>query len=201
MQLTRSAYTSIEDMPLRNFVKAITTNDMDWLICDKKWYLPKPNLENVWEQLFQQYIERTKDPKSNKIFQLVRDITVIGNYINLSSQAIIVISKAQNLEALEGIKTALRSMLLVRCQFTKETIDQDIKTCISGIKKMRLRLGELNREYEELHKDEKQKVVEADFTDNIVRLEKIHGVSIDYKKISVSKYISYLAEAKNEKNG
>lgn len=202
MQLTRSAYTSIEDMPLRNFVKAITTNDMDWLICDNKWYLPKPNLENVWEQLFQQYIERTKDPKSNKIFQLVRDITVIGNYINISNQAISHLSTCRTLTGMDGIKDALRSMLLVRCQFTEETLLNDIKICLSAVKRLKIKHADLTAEYKQLQGREQQKVSETDFTEQIVSLEKIHGISIDYRNISVSKYISYIDEAKREqKNG
>ncbi len=49
---------------------------------------------------------------------------------------------------------------------------------------------------------EAEKVSETDFTQQIVSLEKIHGISIDYRKIAVSKYISDIEEAKkDQQNG
>lgn len=200
--LYRSAYTSIEDMPLRNFVKTVTTNDLTWLLSDNKWYLPKPDLKSNWETVFNEYIERMKDPKSQRVFQLVRDITITANYINIANQAIQLLYASTDENDFKEVKKTLNAILMTRCKFNNDSLLKDIKICVSAIKRLVIRHRELSEEYHGLQVSEAEKVSETDFTQQIVSLEKIHGISIDYRKISVSKYISYIEEAKkDQQNG
>lgn len=194
----RSVYSSLEDMPLRNFVKAVTSSNLNWLLSDSKWYLPKPDLKTYWELIFNQYIERMKDPKSQRIFQLVRDITVIANYINIANQAISIIASSSKEAEFKEVKSTLNSILMTRCKFADDTLLNDIKICISALKRLTIKHKELTEEYKGLQQSESEKISETDFTEQIVSLEKIHGISIDYRNISVSKYISYIDEAKKE---
>lgn len=197
----RKAYTSIEDLPLKNFVKTITTDNLNHLLADNRVYLPKPNLNKIWEDIFNQYIERSEDQKSKHVFNLIKNIHLIGNYMNISSQAINFLSNVPDVSKFKDTHAVLRSILQVRCKFDNDTFAFDLKTCLGSFKRLKLKYDELLTEYNQMQSNEKEKVSEADFTEQIVRLEKIHKISIDDSKISVSKYISYVKQAQEADNG
>lgn len=197
--IKRKTYNNCDDLPMYNFIKVLTTDNFKWLLCDKDWWLLKPDMEEVWERLFMDYTERINDPSTERIRVMIKRITLLQFNINNCEVAIDLLTRVSNLEVYQPTIDALKSTLGVYGAFTEATLEKDLKACMGKVKAMRMQLKNEQSNYRELSKDEEQKASEADFTAQIVVLEKYFGIPIDLRKISVAKYISYLSTIKAEK--
>lgn len=189
--LYKRTYSNCDNLPLYNFIKTLTTNDLDYLIIPKSIGL-KPNLALVWENIFTDYSDRMEDKQSRKVFLMMKEIKSLENAINLSNNCIQLLLKVNNLDKFKPTIEALKSTLQVYAQFTNETIAKDLKTCMSKIKMLRSKHSQLIKEYNSMVDNSDRKATEKDFIDQIVILEESMGVPIDPKNISTAKYISYI---------
>lgn len=197
--LKRKTYHNCDDLPLWNFIKLLTTDDLKYLLSDKDWYRMLPDLEDVWERIFMDYTERLNDPSTERTRVLIKRINLLESHITICETSIDLLTRVEDLDKYQPTILTLRSLLGVYAPFTSETLPKDLKTCIGKVKLMRMQYKQELSTYRELSKDDEKKASEADFTAQIVALEKYMGIPIDSRNISVAKYISYLSAIKAEK--
>ena len=76
-------YTSIEDLPIRNWFKIQSTNDLQWLRVDTRVALSKKELKAlplIWELIFDEFIDTFGiSDEFRQILELQREIMMLKN--------------------------------------------------------------------------------------------------------------------------
>lgn len=183
-------------MPLYNFIKVLTTDNLKWLLSDKDGWRLKPDLDEVWERIFMDYTERKKDPNSQQTFEIIKTIRTLEYKIKIAKASIELLAKVDDLSEFKPTISALKSETNYYGAFTKQSLAKDLKQCLARLKLMIARHSEAYEEYKSISQDDQAKAKESDFTEQIVVLEQTFGFFIETRKISVAKYISYLSDYK-----
>lgn len=195
----RKTYNSCSELPLYNFIKIVCKDDLTWLYAEKKSLLNKNvDLQPVWDQIFSEYCELAKNPKSKQVFELVKELTLLDSKIKLVKNIV----EFLRVEINDDLITILKSMGFLY-KFQPNTIEKDLNLTLSSAKRFEIRKKEAEQDYKALQTDEKN-ATEKDFEFLIAQISRFMQFKIDKKTTSVSEYLNYLESfniANTSKNG
>lgn len=188
---TRKTYTNCSDLPLFNFIKILTKGDLNQLLSDKDGWRLKPNLEQIWDDIFMEYTELSQDRQGSHIFGLIKDLQVLKSKIDLIQLCIDVLSKTTNLSDKKPTIDTLKKLAGVYFQFTEATIVNDLKNTANSAKRFVIQHEEILKEYRSLATVEQSKATEMDYMEEIALIKSHENVSFDIRTTSVIEYIAY----------
>lgn len=201
----RKTYTSCNDLPLHNFIKIVVYGDLSYLYAEPAKFIHRQaDLAAIWEVIFNEYNELTNNTNSRHIFELIKDITVLGNRIQLIEDCINLLESVKSVSEYQPTIDILHSFGCGHIIINDETRYKNLPRCRTICKRFIIELNQKESEYQILNKDEDNKVTEQDFYQMIAVVSKfMNGKDIDLHKTTVSLYISYinLMKANIEANG
>lgn len=189
-------YTSCEDLPLFNWIKLLTTGKLVFLHAEsKKTWHKVPDLSEVWESIFNEYTELSKDESSNHVLSMIKNITVINNKLDIIQACVNLLAQSVDIDQLQPTIQVLKDFGF-RYSYSKETLQQDLKRTVSSAKTLIIQRSQFEKDYEKFS-EKQEKATEKDYYMLIAQLEKFRGVAIDIKKTNVLSYISYVEQYNN----
>lgn len=202
---TRPTYTSCDDLPLANFIKIVCTGELSHLYSEPARFIHRnAPLADIWERIFNEYNELTNNTQSKHIFNLIKEITVLGNRINIVNDCVRLLSEVRDISEYQPMIDILNGYGCSHIVITNENRATTLPRCITVCKRFLQQLNATEGEYTELSKDDGKKVTPQDFYSMIAVISRfMNGKDIDLHKTTVSLYISYinLMKANPENNG
>jgi len=196
MLIPRKHYTSCEDLPLYNWIKLITSDDLKYLWSERKkgWH-KETDLKHVWESIFEEYTTLTNDKSSNHVLSMVRNITVINNKLEIIQACVNLLSVSIDLDAMAPTIQVLKDFGF-RFKYSKETLHEDLKRTVSSAKTLIIQRSQLEKEYQTFS-DKNEKASEKDYYNMVTQLSRFIHSEIDIRKTTVMSYISYVEQYNN----
>lgn len=175
-------YKDCHDLPLYNFLKIISENDLTYLVISGS--PPEKTLVDLWEVIFNEYSDLFKDKQKEYVIEVIKEITVYNLNLDLIERIVNVMVDNPS-EHLAGI---LRSMGFI-FDFNPEDQDKYIKELnltISKAKSLLFKLENAKKELQSLQVDTDKK---TNYDSVLVTLGKYQGYRIDPKTTPVSEYV------------
>lgn len=177
-------YTSCTELPLYNFIKILVHADYSYLI--KKNGIIKANPEDVWSDIFSEYITLANDSQQNYLLSLLKDITVLSNKITIIQS--IVDQLAINYH--KDLADQLRAFGF-RYKYDPSDEDQyfkDLRLTVTQSKSMALKIEQRKTELDKLN-NSGNKVTESEYDNLLFELGKFQGFPFRAKENTVSQFI------------
>jgi len=186
--LYRKTYANCSELPLLNFIKCLTKDDLNQLLSDKDGWRLKPDLQAVWDDIFMEYTELSQDQQGTHIFELIKEIQVLRNKINLIQECINLLSRVEDVTPFKITIDTLKKLAGVFLPFTNETIAQDLVTTANKAKSYVIQYETVLQEYQSIAKVEQAKATEMDYMEELAIMRE--HFQFDSRKISTMEYIA-----------
>lgn len=189
-----SVYNSIHNLPLHNFIEIAVTNDLKGLVIEGN----PDNLDEVWENIFNEYSEAVQDGSVSNALRLAIQISFLTNRLSQIQQAVSYL----NIRRCDAIIECLKNDYGFRLQYID--LRKDLERTIVLCKSDEVKLAKAIKEYESLTEKTEQSVSRSDFTSNLVSLSKYLGFMPNKMSITVGEYVEMLKDFKRNntpKNG
>jgi len=201
----RPTYTSCDDLPLANFIKIVCTGELVHLYSEPSRFIHRnAPLADIWEHIFNEYNELTNNTQSKHVFNLIKEITVLGNRIGIVNDCVNLLRSVDDVANYPDCISILNSYGCSHITITNENRHTQLDRCITVCKRYIADLNKVETEYNTISNDDQKKVTPQDFYSMIAVVSKfMGGKDIDLHKTTVSLYISYinLMKANTEQNG
>lgn len=175
-------YKSCAEITLYLFGKIIESGDLS--LIDKKGKGKDAERSFHWNNIFNEYLELSKNENQHHILELMKYVSFMKIKIDLIYKCIQSISKNYNKELVDQLKK-----LGIRTKINRVTSHEDIRKVLTEVKKINISLKEKEKELENLTKNENK---EKGFENILVDLSKFQGYRLDDKEISVKEFCSIL---------
>lgn len=175
-------YKDCHDLPLYNFLKIISENDLTYLVISG--IPPEKTLVDLWEVIFNEYSDLFKDKQKEYVIEVIKEITVYNLNLDLIERIVNVMVNNPS-EHLAGI---LRSMGFV-FDFDPEDQEKYIKELNLTISKAKSLLFKLENAKKELQSLQVNTDKKTNYDAVLVTLGKYQGYRIDPKTTPVSEYV------------
>lgn len=198
MRIYRKTYTNCSELPLFNFIRILTRNDLKQLYSDKDNLLLRPDLKAIWDGIFMEYTELSQDKQGTHIFHLIRELTVLKAKLDLIQLCIDTLGRCTDLTVMQPTIKTLKQLSGVTYPFTAKNLLKDLEMTAKVSKKFIVRYEETLLEYRAISKDEQAKATEMDYMEQIVAIKEHLGISFDINEISTSEYIALVKRIKEK---
>lgn len=198
MRIYRKTYSNCSELPLFNFIRILTRNDLNQLYSDKDNWLLKPDLKAVWDGIFMEYTELSQDKQGTHIFHLIRELTVLKAKLDLIQLCIDTLGRCTSLELMQPTIKTLKQLSGVTYPFTAETLLKDLEMTAKASKRFIVQYEETLAEYRAISKDEQAKATEMDYMEQIVAIKEHLGISFDVRNTTVTEYIALVKRIKEK---
>lgn len=182
-------FLGTEDMPIYNFDKVISTNDLRYLVVDWDYRseieIPE-DAESKWDEIYNEYCLKTQNNKSLTYYALISEVSYLETRYNI----LIILIKAlregnKELFGKEinswGFKFNIKGNVLEQLPLLSNQLR-------AAKQKIDVRLTSLNA----MKSDE----VSTSLIKQCIKLKRVTGLDIDTKKTSVDEWIAIHEEAK-----
>ena len=177
-------YTTIDFLPIRNFYMIVETGDHRWLIKGIDYEnLPNAEIDSlIWEKIWGQYIEISKDRDYQIYFETLRKYSSTNTQYEVLKAEIFSLyfrfnaEYAKDLEA-EGIILNMNS----RGEYLESL---NIATKRLRNKETRIKILE-----KELESKTKKSTVKIEFLDLVNQIEQLRGIPINIDTMSIKQFV------------
>lgn len=188
-------YSSCSDLPLFIFIKVSVTSDLRHLKINGR--PSKRQLEEAWENIFEEYTKLSKDTTSSAVLGCMKDIAMLKTKLALIQEIVLKMANRPN----EGFANLLKGMGF---RFDYDPTDHekymnDLKLTISQSKTYMVRIKDREKDLADL-KSNGGEVKESDYDDLLGELSKFQGYALNAKEITVATFISVLNRFKKANN-
>lgn len=171
-------------MPLYNFIKVITTQDLQWLVIEGS--PTQEQLNAAWNEIFMEYCDLSPSPAQQYLFNLTKDIKVIEGrleVINAVCNQMLIDPRQEYIDILVEYGFYF--------DYTEETLGNDIEQVLiqarSLLVQRQVKEGEYLR-YQEQHKGES--ITEYDYDEQLAVLSKNQGYQLRSKDLTVTQFVA-----------
>lgn len=192
MRKARSTYKSCSDLPLYNFIQILVYDDKNLLYNrPKKPWHKAADLDSIWDSIFMQYIEESKDDRSKAVLELMKEISFISNKLEIIQQCVNLLANVPSVDGYEKTISILKTYGF-QYQFTNETIIKDLQRTVKSAKQIIIERDQLKTQLSEINKNEQERATEKDFSVHLANISSALHLTIDPKSTTVMQYIGYL---------
>lgn len=164
------------------FVQCIVKGDYSGLISQGK--PSNEQLNQAWEQLFNEYINLSGDLSVKKLLSLLKEIAILSNRLMLIEMIVSQLA----VEHVPGLADQLRK-LGFRFQYAEgENLMRELELTIAQSKTQLVQLNQAKAELEEMRSTDNKQATAQDFEMQISAIEEFKGVAIDIDTYTVARY-------------
>jgi hypothetical protein len=183
-------YDGCDDLPLFNFIKIITTDDLKWLVVSGT--PGDDELKDAWDKVSLEYQELTQDTKSKQLTSLKAEIAYLTNQIFWTQSVVDQITWAYSPEW-----ATLLNELGFRFRYEDgPELHRELEITIAQSKSLVVELEERKAELEELTKGN-EKTTEAGYYVLLADIGKYMGSIINPKEVTVTQFVGIYNLYKN----
>jgi len=132
----RPTYTSCDDLPLANFIKIVCTGELVHLYSEPARFIHRnAPLADIWEHIFNEYNELTNNTQSKHVFNLIKEITVLGNRIGIVNDCVNLLRSVEDIANYPDCIAILNSYGCSHITITNENRRTSLDRCITVCKR------------------------------------------------------------------
>lgn len=193
MRKPRSTYKSCSDLPLYNFIQILVHDNKEMLYNrpNKAWY-KQADLQQIWDDIFLEYIEESGDSKSQGILQLLMDINVISNKLDIIQNCIKLLASVTDVSEYQPTIGILKTFGF-RYEYSNESLISDLNRVVKSSRSLIIQRDQFKSQLEDLNKNESGKATEKDYFVHLANLSESLGFAINPKETTVMQYIGYVS--------
>ncbi len=185
------AYDSCDTLPLWNFVKAMTTNDLKYIV---KFGKPK-NLEETWEKITSEYsnLSSEGDNTNRMLLDTVKDITYLQNKIYLIAITVREFRKSYNSEYGE----ILNNMGFTFVYTDDADLERKLTLTVNQAKQLEIELDQRKVELKKLQKDDAGELSEGEFDVQLAIYGEFMGAALNPRILTVAEFVGIKTDFRN----
>lgn len=192
MIVRAKTYKDCNELPMANFIRCAIDNDLTALYKHEiKFWHRKTDLDVIWDKIHDEYKSLTGQNGPTELFSFMKEREYLINKLRI----IDICAKALMIKYSKGWCVTLKRNGF-SYPFTEKTYLKDLDMVLSKVKTIGLKLGSLTKKINDLQQTETKDTSADDFNKVTVELERNMGVNIDLETCSVSKFIAYINNIK-----
>lgn len=178
-------YTKCSELPLYNFLKAFTEDDLNYLV--KAGQPSETALRENWENIYAEYLRLSNDKQQNFIISCLKDISFLGNKLATIETIVNALAEYRDQRLVDMLH-----MLGFKYQydiFGSERYKLELRLTITESKILIHRLSTRQQELKQLQaSDSKSGKKENEYDLLLTELSKFQGYRIDVYVVTVSEF-------------
>jgi len=186
-------YRSIDFLPVRNFYMIVETGDYRWLLKGIDYdNMPavKQDLTEVWENIWQQFIEVSNDREWAIYYDNVRKLAQLESQYHIQRAMIFYLCFRPKKEYIEALKEQK-----IKIDFSSaEAYKDSLEAASRKVENLKTKIELLQKEQE----SKANRGESGDFTDLVYTVERFQGFPVDIDKLSIRRFVRMLNQIKKE---
>lgn len=182
-------YSTCKELPLTRFIWCLVQGDVWHLMKPGRAKVSKAFLEEVWENIFYEYLAICKDDKHTQVITLMKEITRMNTRFILIYEIVRQLKMRYN----SGLVEQLKRLGFKRFTYDHSDYDQyrkELDLTLSQAKVSLIRTEQKQKELEALQPKGKGKKHDPDYEALLVELSKFQGYRIDPDVVTVAEFVA-----------
>lgn len=180
-KIVSAYYKDCSELILWNFVKCITTKNLNYLIISGQ--PSQENLSKAWIDIGDEYADLSQDNLHDFLLNLMSQISYLDEKLRIVYNIVAYLENKRS----EGLIEVLQNDLEFPYEYSEESIQQDLKMTVNDIKMDQINL-ELSHVELKAFRDKNTEPTEIDYNKLISRVSKYQGYAIKQKETTLLEF-------------
>lgn len=186
-----SVFADCSELPLFNFIKAVTTGDLVWLV--KSGHPSNERLEKAWHEISNEYSELSDSKQASYLLTLLKDF----HSLPLKIEIIQAIVDRMRINHDPELAKRLNRLGFRFSYAPGDSLKRELDLTITQAKSLVVKYENTKANLQKLN-SEGEPAQQSDFDDLLAELSKYMGYRLDPKSMSVSEFCAIVKKFKRE---